>query len=315
MSRPMHWIDDALSELGRMSQWGYRADGPSFTEPAALAATALLAHGREAEASFALEWLCECQSPDGSLGVSDSEPIPNWPTGLAVLAWRSSESLRERATGEMIYAQQISRAIQWTIETESRVIERSPSMGHDSTLVGWSWAEGTHGWVEPTATHVIALKSAGHADHPRTREAVRLLLDRICPDGGCNYGNTTVLGNELVPHLQPSGLALLALADEADPDGRIAATVDYARRTLTQTLSTASVSYALMGVTAHGRRPDGAEERLEAAWMRCQRHGASAYRLALLLLAARTDGGPFVTLLDKGDRSHLSSAGSSVVPA
>jgi len=298
-----------------MSQWSYRAGGSSFTEPAALAATALWAHGREAEATSALQWLSERQSPDGSLGVSASEPIPNWPTGLAVLAWRSSESRPERATGERVYARQISRAIQWIIETESLVIERSPSMGHDSTLIGWSWADGTHGWVEPTAMHVLALKATGHADHSRSREAVRLLMDRICPDGGCNYGNTTVLGNELVPHLQPSGWALLALADEPDPNGRIAATVDYARRTLTQTLSAASLSYALMGVTAHGRRPDDAEERLEAAWMRCQRHGASAHRLALLLLAARTDGGPFVTLLDQGDHSRVSSTGPSIVPA
>ena len=33
----------------------------------------------------------------------------------------------------------------------------------------------------------------------RTREGVRLLRDRLLPDGGCNYGNTTVLGQTLSP--------------------------------------------------------------------------------------------------------------------
>jgi len=52
--------------------------------------------------------------------------------------------------------------------------------------------------------------------HPRADEAVQLMLDRILPGGGCNYGNTIVLDQLLRPHIQPTGIVLLALAGDAN---------------------------------------------------------------------------------------------------
>ena len=91
----------------------------------------------------------------------------------------------------------------------------------------WPWVLGTHSWIEPTAFNVLALKAAGRGEHPRTREAVRLLVDRLLPTGGCNYGNTTVLGQQLRPHLAPTGLVLLSLAGEQINDSRIAKSLAY----------------------------------------------------------------------------------------
>ena len=39
-------------------------------------------------------------------------------------------------------------------------------LGHDSTLIGWPWVEGTHSWIEPTAWAVLALKSVGTESAP-----------------------------------------------------------------------------------------------------------------------------------------------------
>jgi hypothetical protein len=57
----MHWLDDALTRLSGQPCCGYRADGPPATEPTALAAMALAAHGRSSEARTGLEWLAAAQ--------------------------------------------------------------------------------------------------------------------------------------------------------------------------------------------------------------------------------------------------------------
>ena len=59
-----------------------------------------------------------------------------------------------------------------------------------------------------------------------------LLLDRQLPSGGCNYGNTSVLGQMLRPHVQPTCVALLALAKEQDQGSRIAKSVSWLRKAL-----------------------------------------------------------------------------------
>jgi hypothetical protein len=158
-------------------------------------------------------------------------------------------------------------------------------MGHDSKLVGWPWALGTHSWVEPTALAVLALKSAGHADHPRTREAVRLLQDRLLPDGGCNYGNTTVLGQMLRPHIQPTALSLLALHGESDAEGRIGRSLDYLQSAIHEDTATASLAYAVWALARHGRLLDEASDWLGAAAGRRATLN-SPLRMALLILAS-----------------------------
>jgi hypothetical protein len=159
--------------------------------------------------------------------------------------------------------------------------------GHDTTLVGWSWAEGTHSWVEPTALQVVALRTAGHGQHPRVREAVRLLLDRQLPAGGWNYGNTLVMGNTLPPHVQPTGIALLALAGEPAARGRIERSLTYLRQTVNESTATVSLAWALLGLAAHGQSPAPAAEWLERAFRRTAQRDCSPYKYALLGLADR----------------------------
>ena len=174
-------------------------------------------------------------------------------------------------------------------------LERNEQLGHDSTLIGWPWVEGTHSWIEPTAWAVLALKAVGLAQHPRTREAVRLLVDRLLPDGGCNFGNTFVLGQQLLPHLQSSGICLLALAGEKIDDPRIGRTGDYLERELSRQTATASLSYSLLGLAAHDRQPAMAGPLLAAAAERMLVRDRSAHKLALLALAAKAADHPLTT--------------------
>jgi hypothetical protein len=98
--------------------------------------------------------------------------------------------------------------------------------------------------------HLLALKATGFSNHARSREAVRLLTDRLLSGGGCNYGNTTVLDQELMPHVAPTGIVLLALVGEEDCTGRIHKSVNYLERELSAQSGAVSFCYGLMALDA-----------------------------------------------------------------
>lgn len=287
----MRWLAEALAELKRESAWGYRPGAPPACEPLALAALALAGHELTESASRAGQRLVECQAESGALGISPSQPSPHWPTGLAVLAWRALS----QGAADSPYAAPIQRAADWLLTVAGETMPRSEDMGHDTSLRGWPWVEGTHSWLEPTAWNTMALRAIGQASHPRTVEGVRLIHDRLLPAGGCNYGNTYVLGQALRPHLEPSGLALLALAGAADHDGRIARTVAYVAAAVTDRPTAASLAWGLQGLVAHGNVPE-ADALLATAAARTRRLDGSPPRLALLALAALGSRSPLVQL-------------------
>jgi len=285
----MSWIEQTLESLMAAPACGYRAGGAACTEPTALAAMALAACDRAEAAETACRWLVERQNRDGSLGVNEAESEPNWPTPLAVLAWQTVD-----AAG---YASNVERAVAWILREEGKSIPQREVSGHDSTLVGWSWAAATHSWIEPTAMCVLALKRTGQGEHARTREAIRLLADRLLPEGGCNYGNTVVLGQLLRPHVLPTGIALLALlGEEAATDPRLPKSIEYLRGELSAGTAAVSLAYGLLGLTAHGARPAEAEAWLAAAGERALNRDASPFRLAALALAAANDVASLVGL-------------------
>jgi hypothetical protein len=286
----MSWTDELLDRLVGHVPCGYHVSGPASTEPTALAAMTFVAYGRDAAASKALDWLASLQAPDGSLGPTADQASPGWPTSLAVLA-----VIGAKRKGKF----DVDRGIKWILETRGEALPRTPEMGHDTTLVGWPWVEETHSWIEPTAMHVLALKAAGRWTHSRTREAVRLLIDRLLPDGGCNYGNTFVMDQVLRPHLQPTGAAMMALAGETDLTGRIEKSLDYLAAELSPHTAAASLAYGIMGLAAHGILPSNAQAWLERAYRRAIARDAAPYRLALLALAALGSASPLITLPNK----------------
>jgi len=272
------WLDKTLDALVADPVIGYSLATLPSSEPTAIAALSLMSHSRQKSAKRATDFLATLQAADGSVGVRKDEPDPQWPTSLAVLVWRAYD--------KQAYAPNIERAVSWILQAKGKAMEQSADMGHNTQLVGWSWAEGTHSWIEPTALHVLALKATGRGEHPRTREAITLLLDRQLPSGGCNYGNTSVLGQMLRPHVQPTGIALLALAGEQDQGGRIAKSVHWLKRALNKDTTPVSLAWGLMGLAAHGVTVPAAANWLEIAADRVKSHDGSPLKLALLALAA-----------------------------
>ncbi|MEM8864226.1 MAG: hypothetical protein AAGF31_01615 [Planctomycetota bacterium] len=278
----MHWQTSLLDRLARAMPGGYLAGDQPASEPTAWGSLALSAAGQLEASRVACDWLVACQARNGSVGVNRSEATPAWPTSLAILAWTQWQN----ASGTANYQRSIDSAIKWTLKTKGRTTDRKPEIGHDTTLVGWSWAADTHSWLEPTALFVRALNAAGHANHERTEEATRMLVDRLLPTGGANYGNTRVLDQYLLPHVQPSGLVMWALARLPTDDSRIAASLDYLDSAIQQPLGAASLAFAILGLKAHGRQSAHYEQKLETAFAGLS-SDASPYKLALLAMATQ----------------------------
>lgn len=283
----MAWLDRVLTELADATAWGYLPGGAAAAEPAALSALALASHGRRAAARAPLDWLCTQQSADGRVGAVAGDSDPAWPTAWAVLAWQTAGAQEPASSPGERYQPAIKRGIAWLLEARGTPLQKSADIGHDPTLVGWPWVLSTHSWVEPTAMAVLSLKATGRARDPRCVEGIRLLHDRLLPAGGCNYGNTEVLGQFLRPHVEPTGVCLWALAGEPDADGRTRRSLDYLRSELPRQQAAISLSYGLIGLAAHGVLLVEAESLLAAAAGRTLRRAPVAYRLALLALAAK----------------------------
>ena len=276
--------DELLDSRHTGSAWGNRPAGPPYVEPTALAALALAAlippHDDVREAITAAgDWLAALQQPDGALGLAPDLPKPRWTTPLAILVWS--------AVGGHSAAQR--KAIDWLVTHQGDTTRPpgSSSLGHDPSIPGWPWVEGTHSWLEPTAMAVLALCRAGLEDHPRTQDGLRLIRDRAIRTGGWNYGNSTVFGADLRPQPGPTGLALLALAGREDHDHPlIERSCRYLAELLPTTRAPQSLGCGLLALAAWGARPREADEWLSAAAAALAKRPQSVARRAYLLLAA-----------------------------
>lgn len=281
----MSWLDTTLDQLAKQPALGYFEHSTAAAEPTALAALAFVAHGRTQAAEAAATTLVGMQAENGEVGVRPGE-WPGWPTSLAILAWSVLESAsgRRKPPGDV---PSIHRAATWLLANRGKAIERSDNFGHNSELVGWAYAEGTHSWVEPTALAVMALTAAGTPDHPAVQEGLAVLLDRQLPGGGYNYGNTYVLGQLIRPHVEPTGIVLLALGRGAADLGRLKKSLAWLERSIGPDTTPLSLAWALLGLQAHGVEVSAQAEWLEAAADRVLARDRSPHKLALLALAAK----------------------------
>ena len=277
----MQWYQQTQEQLAAATVWNYLPGGPSYAEPAAFTALSLIGGGNAEAATAAAQWLGSIQGADGSIGISATERTPQWPTALAISAW----TRWQRATNDQRFATNIELAVGWTLSNQGKTMPRQEGLGHDTTLRGWSWAANTHSWLEPTAMFVAALIHAGKRTHPRTGEAIRLLIDRQLPQGGFNYGNTVALGQRLLSQVQPTGLALATLSLAAMDASRVQHSLDYLSKSCKSVSSTVSLCFAAIGLASYGRRLGYLDAKLTRCFERVDQD-QPIYKLALLSLAA-----------------------------
>ncbi|MFO0837718.1 MAG: hypothetical protein U1D55_04265 [Phycisphaerae bacterium] len=279
------WPDVLRNRLlgccGRSGAWGYHVDSPGSAEPTAIACLALASRAEQAEVvRRAARWLAGLQAADGSIGIAGDVTAPHWPTALALLTWRNAVAESSE------FESNAAAATRWLLAARGNVVNDDSGFAqHDTSLTGWFWVENTHSWVEPTAYAILALRAAGQGQHARVREGVRLLLDRALDDGGWNYGNRRVLGNELRPFPATSGVALTALAGETR-DVKIDAAIAYLTGALRTIRAPLSLAWGVIGLRAWSALPGAADVWLNEAAERVLSEAPNPWYDALLLLAA-----------------------------
>jgi hypothetical protein len=282
------WVEEALGQLtsGRRADgaWSYRGSptaGEPATEPTALAAMALAAHGLDADA--ALDWLAANQRPDGGFAPGPAYDESNWVTATAAIVMLGA--------GRTTAAE---AAIDWLLGVPFYTLPLTPGSpyGYDTELPAWPWTPGDFSWVEPTALAMLAIKRSSRAGDPRVAQGEHLLADRAAFDGsqgGWNYGEPRVLGADLSPAVVPTALAVLAL-QRTSIDTATAVTFLQSRRdTLT---SLFSLAWAANAVAALGGLNQDWHNALERTWAdtvaspaRQDSTSAAATALALLAVA------------------------------
>jgi hypothetical protein len=277
--------------------FGAHPGSPSATEPTAVSLLALSFEPEPVDTVPLRAWLRGHETPEHGWPVMTGLREPSWATALVVLALA-------RYPAEAEVAQ---RGAEWLVGERGRTVEgrsgllarllapSAPAVELDGALVGWPWTDGTFSWVEPTAYAVLALRAVTPrppAATARIDEGTRLLLDRVCRDGGWNYGNRRVLGADLWSYPDTTALALLALGRRAD--GAVAAKGLAALETMLETnQSGLATALGALALAAHGREIARLRARLGTRFAETAFAG-DARALAWALLATNEAAAPFV---------------------
>ena len=264
---------------------------PDATAWAILAMTA--ANVEPGLLSSARRRLAKSQLEDGRVPIAPGFPEVIWPTPIAILAWH----------GDQEHDVQKSKAIDFMIRNSGVHWQKKPDspVSHDTAIRGWPWVLGTHSWIEPTALTIVALRVSGYGEHDRTREAMRMLLDRQLPGGGWNYGNTRVFGKELEPMPEDTGVALAALGGVM-PKEPVNASLTYLSNNLGNLLTPLALGYGVLGLSAYGARPAQAEASILRCLARQTQFGSYDSTMISLLLFAFVAKDGIIRFLDAGGR-------------
>jgi len=104
--------------------------------------------------------------------------------------------------------------------------------------------------VEPTAWACLALRAAGHGQHPRVQEGLKLLLDRAFDHGGANYGSRVILGKQTEPIPANTAILLIALQGVHD-EPRIDAAKGYLRVVAAETVDVENLAWIKLALACH----------------------------------------------------------------
>ena len=205
--------------------WGAVPGKRSNTEATSLALLALQSLNRN-ESALALRkaktWLVERQNSDGSWPLADSSKKPSWSTAFAIIALSEADDLRDRVVkaGHWVLAQEGSKP-GLLANLIVALFDQKKAVHLNEDLVGWPWTADSFSWVEPTSYFMLAVKKMKRYLPPKTvqeriQQAELMIYDRMCENGGWNYGNSTVYDDKLWPYPDVTAVALMALQDRRD---------------------------------------------------------------------------------------------------
>jgi hypothetical protein len=178
---------DALLARSKTDDGGFGSVPGAQPEPAATALAAIALDDADAVA-----WLLGSQRADGSFGI-DAGGVASDDTALACLALPEGPALE--------------RALDHVVTTSGANAVDGPGI----PPFGWSWTVGAHGWTEPTAWGVLALRRRRPSARDRIDDGLSALRDRACIGGGWNYGTPESFDVLQPPFVQTTAIALFAV--------------------------------------------------------------------------------------------------------
>ena len=158
------------------------------------------------------------QLPDG--GWSSIAPLSsagNWPTAIianTLAHVAPSHPCLPKALRSLVSAEPGEAFWLWRLKFRTT----DTNVRFDPSKYGWGWVSDSVSWVIPTAGAILALERGRRLGLIWGREVERrlvlgcsMLLDRMCPGGGWNAGNSVVYGVALAPHIDATSIALAGL--------------------------------------------------------------------------------------------------------
>ena len=286
-----------LDELIRRQMpdgWSYHPNSSQAAlEPTCLALLALRPWDKPATVQ-GIESLLQLQHPDGSWPALAGDQQGCGLTGLAVstLSNFGVASNVEQATAWLLQSR--GKETHWLWNWKFRACDTH--VRFDPSKSGWPWQTGTLSWVVPTAFAVIALKQCffrvgNRASAIRIRRGVEMLLDRSCPHAGWNSGNGIVYGMPMLPHIDTSAIAFLALRDESRSD-LVAKSLVWLERESKDCKAPWSVAWSILAMHAYGL-PVREEQRRLSAMSRDQFEDTATLAIAAIALDCIEHGNLF----------------------
>ena len=212
-------------------------------------------HERESPArDRAMDLIRRTQNPDGSFPAFEGDdPKGCWTTALATITLR--------VTGAR--SAQIEKSLRWLLDSKGReghwfwkwkfrTVDRAVQFNPDK--YGWPWFPETVSWVIPTAFSLIALEQSDACCRiepvvNRIQLGTEMLRDRACPQGGWNAGNGMVFGSALMPHIDTTAIALLALTE--GKDAAAAQGLNWLRHACADCSSVYSLAWSAIALAVH----------------------------------------------------------------
>jgi hypothetical protein len=185
--------------------WAYLRGRRSRLEPTCWAVLALAHTGGQITADVLRHW------PRENGWIADVPSAPPNVAFNAIVALTVLQTATDTAEVDPLIARLIA--------AKGETYAHSDVLRQDNGLAAWPWIQGTISWVEPTAWCLMVLKqrrvrgrSIAGLDQ-RIEIGERMLIDRVCREGGWNYGNSRVYESDLLPHVPTTALGLLAMQD------------------------------------------------------------------------------------------------------
>jgi hypothetical protein len=246
--------------------WSFTRSRQASIETTCLAGLALMAE-EQASSAAAIQFLLKSQLRDGSWPAFRGDSEGSWTTALAVCTLNLSgdfAAARDKAVRWLVAER--GREGHWLWRWKFKTVDRNVKFDPDK--YGWPWSPDTASWVIPTAFSVVALKqftrcNRSDASEKRIRLGVQMLLDRACVDGGWNAGNSVVYGVPLMPHVEATAIALLALQGEAR-SSIIRASLDWLKRRSATIRSAESLAWCILGLFVYGEPVEKLKQALAA---------------------------------------------------